>query len=47
MCSQAFRKNFTVPFWNGYILGMLGKMVPERLYVFELLVRREFVKTEE
>lgn len=44
MRSEAFGKNLAVPVWDGHILRMLSKMVPERLYVFELLVRREFVK---
>lgn len=44
VCCQTLGKHVAVPFEYRHLLGT-GKMVPERLYVFQLFVGREFFKT--
>lgn len=44
VCSEAFTNYLTMPVRNGYLFRMLGEIVPKRLNVFELLVRRQLVE---
>src|SRR5262249_47193865 len=44
VCREAFGDDLAVPVGDRDILRMLGEMIPERLNVFELLVRRELVE---
>ena len=44
MGGKAFRDDVTMPVRQRDLLGMLGKMIPEGLNVFEFLVRRELVE---
>jgi hypothetical protein len=41
---EAFGDDLPVPVRHRDLLGMLGEMLPERLDVFELLVRRQLVE---
>ncbi len=41
---EAFGDDLPVPVRHRDLLGMLGEMIPERLDVFELLVRRQLVE---
>jgi hypothetical protein len=43
--SEALGHNLAMPLGHRYLLRMLGEMIPKRLNVFELLVRRELVET--
>lgn len=44
VCREALGNHFPVPLRHRDVLRVLGEVVPERLNVFELLVRRELVK---
>ena len=44
MRSEAFGNDLAMPVRYGYILRMLGEVIPERLNVIELLVWREISK---
>ena len=45
VCPKALGNDLAMPVRDRDVLWMLGEMVPERLNVFELLVRRELVET--
>jgi hypothetical protein len=45
VCGEAFGYDLAMPVRHRYLLRMLREMIPERLNVFELLVRRELVET--
>ena len=44
MGGKALGDNFTVPIWDRHVFGMFRYAIPERLDVFEFLVRGEFVE---
>ena len=45
MRREPFDDDLTVPLWNRNLLGVFGKVVPQRLDVFELFVGRERIES--
>ncbi len=39
VCGEAFGNDLPVPVWHGHLLGVLREMSPQRLNVFEFLIR--------